>query len=194
MIELSQRQQQIIDESIRLISEKGIQELTIKNISLRIGISEPAIYRHFASKFDIILGILDHFQTMTETFFSRLADDSSELQKIEQIFFIRLKTFSQNTALAGVIFSEELFRNDQRLSLKVKEIMQLHQFKLAELIKKAQHKKEINDAINPQHLAMMILGPLRLLVTRWRMENYSFELVQEGRKLWNTIELLVQPR
>ncbi|MCD4664213.1 MAG: TetR/AcrR family transcriptional regulator, partial [Bacteroidales bacterium] len=44
---LSDRQQQIIEESIKIIDEKGIQGLTIKNLSKAIGISEPGIYRHF---------------------------------------------------------------------------------------------------------------------------------------------------
>ncbi|MBL6964026.1 MAG: helix-turn-helix transcriptional regulator, partial [Candidatus Marinimicrobia bacterium] len=56
MNEYTERQDQIIQESIQLIAEKGIQGLTIKNISKAIGITEPAIYRHFDSKNDIILG------------------------------------------------------------------------------------------------------------------------------------------
>ncbi len=189
---LSERQQQIIDESIRLISERGIQELTIKNISQQIGISEPAIYRHFENKFDIILTILEYFKAMAQSFFEQLDDAKSEVDKIEHIFMTRIRTFSENRALAGVIFSEELFRNDQRLSQKVGEIIQLHQSTLMELIKKAQHKQDLNATLDPKHLAMLILGPLRLLVTRWRISNYGFDLVQEGEKLWKTIKYLLQ--
>ncbi|MCK5774772.1 MAG: TetR/AcrR family transcriptional regulator, partial [Bacteroidales bacterium] len=43
----SDRQRQIINESIQIIHIKGIQGLTIKNISLAIEVSEAAIYRHF---------------------------------------------------------------------------------------------------------------------------------------------------
>ena len=52
---LTERQQEILDKSIEIISRKGIQGLTIKNLSKEIGISEPAIYRHFESKTDILL-------------------------------------------------------------------------------------------------------------------------------------------
>ncbi len=50
MNDFTVRQKQIIQESIQLIADKGIQGLTIKNISKSIGISEPAIYRHFDNK------------------------------------------------------------------------------------------------------------------------------------------------
>ena len=52
------RQLQIIQESITLIAEKGIQGLTMKNLASAIGVSEPALYRHFKSKNDILSGII----------------------------------------------------------------------------------------------------------------------------------------
>jgi len=51
---LTDRQIEIINKSIDIIATKGIQGLTIKNLSKEIGISEPAIYRHFESKTDIL--------------------------------------------------------------------------------------------------------------------------------------------
>ena len=43
-----------MESALGLIAEKGIQGLTIKNLSKKIGISEPAIYRHFDSKSSIL--------------------------------------------------------------------------------------------------------------------------------------------
>ena len=58
---LTVRQQEIVEKSIRLISEKGIQGFTIKNLAKSVGISEPAIYRHFESKIEILITILNQF-------------------------------------------------------------------------------------------------------------------------------------
>ena len=52
------RQKEIISVSLDLISEKGIQGLTIKNLAQRIGITEPAIYRHYENKIHILLASL----------------------------------------------------------------------------------------------------------------------------------------
>ena len=53
----TERQQEIINVALKLINEKGIQGLTMKNLSKEIGISEPAIYRHFENKIEILLAI-----------------------------------------------------------------------------------------------------------------------------------------
>ena len=66
---LSERQEQIIKASIDLIDNNGIQGFTIKNLSKAIGISEPAIYRHFESKFEILATILEIFKRQENKIF-----------------------------------------------------------------------------------------------------------------------------
>ena len=56
---LTDRQKEIIEVSLNLIAGKGIQGLTIKNISKEIGISEPAIYRHYENKIQILIALLE---------------------------------------------------------------------------------------------------------------------------------------
>lgn len=50
LIMKTERQQEIIDVALKLINNKGIQGLTMKYRSRDIGISEPAIYRHFETQ------------------------------------------------------------------------------------------------------------------------------------------------
>ena len=59
-------QTEIIDKSISIIGTKGIQGLTIKNLSKEIGISEPGIYRHFESKTASLLALLSTFEGLAD--------------------------------------------------------------------------------------------------------------------------------
>lgn len=56
MKEPTDRQAEIVAAAFTLIAQNGVQELTIKNLGAAIGESEPAIYRHFASKREILEG------------------------------------------------------------------------------------------------------------------------------------------
>jgi len=191
MVAFTDRQREIVDTSVNIIAQKGIQQLTIKNISKSMGISEPAIYRHFRSKLDILLAILANFQDSTKTSLLRVQSiDKSSVEKIETIFTTHIITFSANPALAATIFSEEIFQNDVKLSTKVAAIMELSQTEIEKLIKKGQQRNEIRDDISERHLATMIIGSLRLLVTRWRLSRFSFDLEVEGVDLWKSIERL----
>ncbi len=189
----TKRQKDIIDASIELIAEKGIQELTIKNLSKKIGIVESAIYRHFKSKMDILLSILSLFRESKEAMNQELDNLSAgPAEKLEQMLQKRFAFFAANPAIAAVIFSEELFRNDRRLSDFVYKIMQYNQKVIVSLLENGQASGAFRNDVAAQELAFMITGALRLVVTQWRIADYGFDLQEEGQRLCKTIEVLIK--
>jgi AcrR family transcriptional regulator len=193
MIHFTDRQKEIMDTVMRLISEKGIQEFTIKNVSKNIGISEPAIYRHFESKMDILLGILSSFKQSTKTTSDRIrSSEISAIQQIKSILLEHFQEFTANPSIAAVIFSEEIFQNDKRLSEEVFSIMQLSQDTMIALIEKGQKSGEIRSDISKESLSLIMMGALRLMVTKWRLSGFSFDLEKEGTELWDSIEKILR--
>lgn len=188
----TERQKEIINISIMLIAEKGIQQLTIKNISSRLGISEPAIYRHFENKLDILLAILAFFKIeILKSADNIQVNEEPVLKQLETVFIKHFQRFVANPAFAAVIFSEEIFQNDKRLSAEVEEIMKMNQQFLSGIIERGQRGKEVRNDISHEQLALIIMGSLRLIVTKWRLTNFSFDLESEGLKLWNSIKRLL---
>ncbi len=187
------RQNEIIHTAIELIAENGIQQLTIKNLSKRIGIAESAIYRHLSSKMEILLGILDLFKENKEEILRRVQTMSkSPLEQMRLLFEERFKTFKAQPAIAAVIFSEEIFRNDRRLSEKVFQIMQTNQEILFDIIHSGQTANEFRKDIPADQLSFIIIGALRLIVSKWHLSDYAFDLQAEGRKLWNAVEKMIK--
>lgn len=190
---MTQRQIDIIQESIKLIADKGIQGLTIKNLANSIGITEPAIYRHFENKQAILLEILSLLKENKDDFFEKFGDNKlNPLQLLQTLFEKRFKYFSENHAIASVIFSEELFRNDPLLSDKVFSIMEENQKVILNIIGAGQKAEVINGDVSAEQLAFIITGAIRLSVTKWRLSNYSFNLEEEGKQLWKSIMILIK--
>ncbi|MDZ7859190.1 MAG: TetR/AcrR family transcriptional regulator [Candidatus Krumholzibacteriota bacterium] len=189
----TKRQQEIINAAIKLISEKGIQQLTIKNLSGEIGIAEGGIYRHFKSKIDILLAILVSFENRIGAVAKKLesTDNSDALTKLETTFDEAFKNFKANPVLAAVIFSEEIFQNDKRLSNKVFGIMKQNQETIQSIIKSGQQSQCIRSDISNIQLALIIMGALRLMVTQWRLSGFAFDLESEGRQLWSSIRRIL---
>ncbi len=190
---MTQRQSDILQESLKLIADKGIQGFTIKNLANAIGVTEPAIYRHFENKQKILVGILSLFKENKESFIKNVqSDDKTPIDKLKSLFETRFKYFAKNRAIASVIFSEELFRNDPLLSETVFEIMKENQKVILQIIKAGQKAKVIKHAVAADQLAFIITGALRLIVTKWRLSNYSFDLEKEGKSLWKSIKVLIK--
>ncbi len=186
------RQKEITEVTLELISEKGIQGLTIKNLAKKIGITEPAIYRHFDSKIDILITVLDLFKQNTEQLFEKeLKNEGNAIDKIEHLFTKHFASFSATPSLVSVIFSEDIFRNEPVLIDKIAEIIDKNDAILTEIIVNGQKLGEIRSDIDAKHLSIVIMGTLRLFVKKWQFSTFSYDLPKEGRKLIDSIKQLI---
>ena len=188
----TERQKEIIVVALELISEKGIQGLTIKNLAKKIGITEPAIYRHYDSKTDILIAVLDLFKQNTEQLFEKeLNNDGKAIDKIEHLFTKHFTSFSATPALVSVIFSEEIFRNEPVLISKISEVIDRNDKILTTIIVNGQKNGEIRTDIEAKYLSTIIMGTLRLFVKKWQFSAFSYNLPKEGKKLIESIKLII---
>ncbi|MDD2411512.1 MAG: TetR/AcrR family transcriptional regulator [Bacteroidales bacterium] len=191
--EITERQQEIIDVSLDLIAEGGIQSLTMKNLAKKIGFAESAIYRHFENKIQILLAILDFFKQNTEHLFTnQIKSNDNALIKIENLFQNHFKKFSDSPSLVSVIFSEEIFRNEIELTEKVKEIMGQNITSVQTIIETGQKNGEIRNDIDASHLSVMIMGSLRMFVKQWHMSDYKFNITEKGSAFIKSIVTMLK--
>lgn len=188
------RQKEIIEASIILIDEKGIQGLTIKNLAHAIGVSEPAIYRHFKNKIEILISILDFFQSETGDMLNDvLKGTGTSMMKIEQLYRAHFQKFHHMPSLVSVIFSEELFRNEEILMKKIAEIIDRNNQILTTIISEGQARKEIRSDIPVKGLAVITMGTLRMFVKSWQMSRHSFNLMEQGESIIQSMHKILKP-
>lgn len=182
--ELSNRQQEIINVSLELIAEGGIQALTIKNLAKRIGFAESAIYRHYDNKIRILLAILNFFkENMSFSNENNSLEEVSQLEKIERLLQNYFRKFKNSPSLVTVIFSEEIFRNEKELTAKVAEIMKINSEHIIGVLSAGQENGEIRNDIPAEHLATVLMGSLRLFVKQWHMSDFSYDIAEKGQQL-----------
>ncbi|MDA3953367.1 MAG: TetR/AcrR family transcriptional regulator [Bacteroidales bacterium] len=187
----SERQKEILSTSVEIIAEKGIQGLTIKNLSKAIGVSEAAIYRHFDSKANILMTILKLFEKESNNFLKN-GTDMKPSERIIDFFNKMLTVFQANPSIASVIFAEEIFHNDASLSGLVNSIIKNNQDYINNIIKEGQNLNIYRNDISSDHLTLYISGAMRLLVKDWRTENSKDNLIKKGESLLKTFFNLIK--
>lgn len=186
------RQLEIIEASMGIVAELGIQGLTIKNISKKILISEPAIYRHFNSKIEILVAILDYYKSLAQNIHGKiLYSDANAIDQIKLLFKAQLDIFVKKPILLSVIFAEEIFQNEKVLADRVYSVMKINEEILSALLLKGQAKGNIRKDMSDKSMTLIFMGAIRLIVTQWRLSGFSFDLIKEGEVLLNDIEKLL---
>ena len=192
-MDFTNRQIEIIEAATNLIGERGIQNLTTKNLAKAMDFSEPALYRHFKNKTDILSSVLKYYRDQLKgDIFNILSSKTSGLDKIDAIFKFQFAHFSKNSGIVMVIFSETSFQYDKELSKTVLEIMNQKKELMTTIIEFGQNDGSIRKDLDKSHLATMLMGSLRLTILRWRLTNFTFNLKEQGNNILGTLKQLIK--
>ncbi len=185
----SERQIEIIEATAKRIDEHGIQDLTIKTLAADLNLSEAALYRHFKSKNEILLGLLTYFieemKDRLDLILSNKNRNPSELLK--DLFDSQLKTFVQKPSVVSVIFSESIFQFNKELSSTVTSMMELMQNHIESVVKKGQANGSFSKIVGVETTTTIIMGGMRITVLKWKLSGHKSDLIKDGNKVLNGI-------
>ena len=190
------RQVEIIEAATRRIDQYGIQNLTIKNLASDINVTEPALYRHFKSKNDILMSLLNYFITRMENRISSISlnKEKSPSENLIDLFNFQFKTFTERPAVVSVIFAENIFHFDEGLSLKVSQILELMQGYVEKNIVKGQLNGDFSKQIHPSTLSTILLGGIRLTVLKWKLSGNQTDLIKDGKDVVNGVLKMIKTK
>ena len=186
---LTKRQTEIIDAALNLIARGGIENLTVKKLADALNITEPAIYRHFKNKSEIIKTMIAGFnKTVPPT-----VPECRGFDAIAAFIRFRFRLVEVRPPLARILFAEELFMGDREFSEQMLAMMHRHKTTLGRHFREAQMLGEIRPEIPQDTLFRLVFGPVRLLIKQWGMSNGAFDLHAKGEELIDTFRVILRP-
>lgn len=189
MKNLTTRQKEIITASLNIISQKGLDYLTIATLSKSLKVTEGALYKHFKSKDEIISAVAEYTQQkFTEVIEYITKSSLSGMKKLKEIFIERCRVISTNPEMIMMMNSMSVFAGYQDLSVIIIKSVDAYKKTVMNVIVECQTKKVIDPSIDPEHIFSIITGTLHYFITRWQKRHGAFDLVIEGEKLWKTVE------
>ena len=192
-MDLTSRQIEIIDASKDLIGEKGVQTLTIKSLANKMSFSEPALYRHFKDKTEIIKALLVFHKDIIQSGVLNILNSKKDaLKKFEEILKFKFAHIEKNPALVMVIFSETSFQYNSVLSKVVRKILEQRTKKIITLIEIGQQEGSIRQDIDAVQLATIVLGCIRTTILSWKLAGFKTDLKSDGEKIWETLKILLK--
>jgi AcrR family transcriptional regulator len=148
----AERRLHLIETAIRLFSEGSYRGATTAEIARAAGVSEPILYRHFASKRDLYLAALDDVWTRArrvwEEMLAASSDVGSALEEMGRGHFAVRGCKLQLAELWVQALSEAGEDAELRRHLR-RHMREVHDF-LADAIRRGQEDGSINAARDPE--------------------------------------------
>lgn len=171
------RRERIIITAVQLLDEKGIKGLTTKEIAKRQNITEPAIYRHFKSKKEIVKAVIDEFSGHDEGIRNTVREGNMGAK--EAILFI-INTYTTNyenyPELVTSMFSFDVYRYDDELREKMLSIIRKRGMFIEDLVKRGYETGELKTNLEPEKFAELLVDALVMSIFNWKLGECKINL------------------
>lgn len=159
----AERRRQIADAALKVIAERGLGRFTTQAIAAEIGVTDATLFRHFASKEDIVLAALDRVE---ERLFEGFPpEDPDPLVRLERFFRFRASLVGANPVIARLAFSEELpHAAGPRGAQQVESWKQRSLDFIVSCVDEAAAQGRIPRGLPVREVGVMVLGTLIALV------------------------------
>ncbi len=170
-MDFTPRQEQILDKALELIRAEGLAGLTMRKVAGLMGFSEPAIYRHFKTKQDLVLGIIRKLEISLLEPMQVIAAQTQRpvIERIGDILAHHLNLIADNNALPILLFAEASVSPDERLGKAMAEVFGSYENLLKSLIGEGHRSGEINPALPVDDGALILMGAPTACALRLRL-------------------------
>jgi AcrR family transcriptional regulator len=169
------RQEQIKQAVLQIIAEKGLHGVSTRNLAQKVGLSEGAIFRHFASKRDIIKGIMDDVASDLIDSLREIALGSLPAEKKLFTYLCKNVTYlKENQGITILLFSEATHLGDDELKRTLNLILSEQKQFVIKMVKDGIAEGAFDRQVDPEDVAILYMGiPI----------TFNIELVLDGKNL-----------
>jgi len=191
------RQAHLVAAAIALAARRSPADITTTDLARMVGISQGAVFKHFASKEAIWLAVLDWTST---TLMARLeaaaqgARDAvpSELSALRAVFLAHVDFVMAYPGVPRVIFQELQSADDTALKAQVRSLMQRYRKLLQNLLQQAHKKQGLHPDIDLNAAAVLFIGSVQGLVTQALISGDVNAMAQQAPGVFAIVQRGIQ--
>ncbi|MBK6892898.1 MAG: TetR/AcrR family transcriptional regulator [Flavobacteriales bacterium] len=193
--DITPRQLEIIAAAYQLISEDGYAKLTTKRLAERMHFSEAALYRHFASKEDILVKMLELLTaSVQERMEAVTAQEEKPDMRLRAMFDSHFTYFKAHPEYLMAIFATNFMEPSPVIDTAIKNLMEVMRHHLRAVVSAGQKAGTFTRVIPTDMLVQIVMGTFRLHMLQWRMTGKNTDVKKVGNKLINTVLTLIAAR
>lgn len=189
-----ERKAEIVAATLRLAVQLGPDRLTTQSVADAVGLTQPAIFRHFATKQDLWLAVaVTIAERLTSAWDNALQGTNEPQSRIEALILAQLHQIEAMPAIPSILFSRELQAENDALRETVLGLMIDLIGRLAHQIGLGQGAGVFDSAIAPRDAAQLLVALVQGLAIRWSLTKHGFNMQAEGQRLLAAQMRLLRP-
>ncbi|MHB1142947.1 MAG: nucleoid occlusion factor SlmA [Sulfuricaulis sp.] len=181
-----ERRQTILETLAHMLEKNQGEHITTAQLARAVGVSEAALYRHFASKAKMFEGLLEFIE---ETLFTRinriLAEESRAEARVQSILFLLLGFADKNPGMARLLYGDVLVGETERLRQRVVQIYERIETQLKQILREGEVGENLRVPI--ADTAALLLAVVEGSITRYVRSEFQSSPVAGWERQWDLL-------
>jgi TetR/AcrR family transcriptional regulator len=181
-----ERRQTILETLAHMLEKNQGEHITTAQLARAVGVSEAALYRHFASKAKMFEGLLEFIE---ETLFTRInkiiAEESRAEPRVQSILFLLLGFADKNPGMARLLYGDVLVGETERLRQRVVQIYERIETQLKQILREGEVGENLRVPI--ADTAALLLAVVEGSITRYVRSEFQSSPVAGWDKQWELL-------
>ncbi len=180
-----ERQGEIIRAAVALAEEKDVGSITTQEMAQVMNLTQGAIFRHFASKDEIWLAVMNWIREhLMQTLEKATADARGPLDAIRRMYVAHIAFVSKHPSVPRILFSELQHSRHGKLRQLMQQLVEGYEKRIMALLEQAQQAGEVRDDVDLQSAAILYIGMVQGLVMQASIYGSKRAMLQQAEKIF----------
>jgi AcrR family transcriptional regulator len=179
------RREQIAQAALALIASQGVNGLNMMGLARRVGLGASSLYRHFASKDQVLEAVLDLLRDrLLDNVQIALGEAIHPLEQLKRLLALHLRLILEYQALPRLFFSGDLYAGRPERKAKLYGIVKTYLGEVAEIVRRGQKDNTIRLDLDPEAVSVMFLGLIQPTAILWHLSDGEFNVGRQVEQAW----------
>ncbi len=153
------RQEEIKEALLQIIDSEGLHNLSTRKLAERVGITEGALFRHFKSKRDMIISIIDGVEEVLMKSLQGIAmSDASSHERLFKFLCVHVRYLIEHKGITMLLFSEAAHSGDPQLKSRMLNILNTQKQLAKKIIQDGIVAGVWDSSLQVENVAMLYMG------------------------------------
>jgi TetR/AcrR family transcriptional regulator len=177
----SERRSTTIEAAVRLAGEQNPTDVTTAEIAARMGLTQPALFRHFASKDAIWEGVMDWVSERLLANLERAsASAASPLAALEAAFLAHVDFVARHSGVPRILLAELQRAEDTPAKRMVRTLLRRYGERIRALVELGRARGEIAPETDVEAATTLFVGTIQGLVVSSLLSGRVSRLRQDA--------------
>jgi len=186
------RKNAMLETLARLLEEHPGERITTAALAQAAGVSEAALYRHFASKAKMFEALIEFAE---ESVFSRinqiLEEDKDTASRCYFIVYLILGFADRNPGITRLLLGDALTGENERLHARVQQFFQRVETQFRQVLREARLRGDPEYRLEPELAARLVTDWIEGRMHHYRRSRFTDSPLAHLEPAWEALERVI---